>query len=198
MTRLLHASLLAAALTVGACQREEITVYTAPKDEPSPLPAERQPAPMTANEGTAHKDDPKWTKPEGWTEQPASGFRAGSFLSGEKDGERADISVVTLSGPAGGMLANVNRWRGQIGLGAIDAAALELLLQPIEVAGEKGTILEMAGEQPPEGKTKPQRTVAAIVEHEGASWFFKMTGEDSVVAAEKPAFIAFLQSVRFH
>jgi hypothetical protein len=55
----------------------------------------------------------------------------------------------------------------------------------------------MGGEKPPEGKSKPQRTIAAVVEHAGASWFFKMTGEDSVVAAEKPTFIAFLQSVRF-
>jgi hypothetical protein len=58
--------------------------------------------------------------------------------------------------------------------------------------------MDMAGEKPPEGKTKPQRTVAAVIVHEGTSWFFKMTGEDSVVAAEKPAFIAFLKAFRFH
>jgi hypothetical protein len=200
MNRAAHLFLIAIAAAASACQREEIRVYTAPKDDPSPLANNTAAAPpaTSTNAGEVHHDHPTWTKPESWTEQPASSMRRASFLSGEKDGERADISVVTLSGPAGGMLANVNRWRGQIALAEIDEATLNQQLEPIEIAGEQGHLMDMAGEKRPEGKTKPQRTVAAVIVHEGTSWFFKMTGEDSVVAAEKPAFIAFLKAFRFH
>ncbi|HEX8312986.1 MAG TPA: hypothetical protein VF614_16800 [Chthoniobacteraceae bacterium] len=190
--------ILFAAAGLTACERDEIRAYQAPKDEPSPLAKDTPGGNTNAGDNHEHTEPPKWTKPESWTEQPASGMRAGSFLSAAKDGERADISVITFSGPAGGMLANVNRWRGQIALPETDEAGLKSMLQPINVAGEQGVLLDMAGEQPPAGKTKPQRTIAAILEHAGSSWFFKMTGEDSVVAAEKAAFIAFLQSVQFH
>jgi hypothetical protein len=189
---------LFAAAALTACERDEIRAYQAPKDEPSPLAKDTAGGNTNAGETHEHTGPPKWTKPESWTEQPAGGMRVGSFLSPQVDGERADISVITFTGAAGGMLANVNRWRGQIALPEIDEAALASMLQQMEIGGEKGVLLDMAGEQPPAGKTKPQRTVAAILEHAGSSWFFKMTGADSVVAAEKAAFIAFLQSVQFH
>jgi hypothetical protein len=191
-------SLIAICVVLAGCQREEIRAYQAPKDQPSPLP-QTPAAPIAAtSDGPADLHKPEWTKPASWTEQPAGGMRQASFLSAEKNGERADISVIALGGPAGGMLQNVNRWRGQIALPPLDEAALGGLVTKTQISGAEGTLLDMAGDKPPEGKSKPQRTIAAVTEHEGASWFFKMTGEDSVVAAEKPTFIAFLETVRFH
>ena len=190
--------LTALAIALSGCDQPQIRAYQAPKDEPSPLPVNQAAAPSQSAQAEPHTDAPKWTKPAGWTEQPASGMRAGSFTSAEKDGERADISVITFGGAAGGMLANVNRWRGQIALPEVDDAGLAALLQPLEINSEKGVMLDMAGEQPPPGKTKLQRTTAAIVEHGGSSWFFKMTGENTVVAGEKAAFTEFIKSVQFH
>ena len=40
-----------------------------------------------------------------------------------------------------------------------------------------------------------QRLIGAIVPHGDATWFFKLTGPDTVVAAEKPAFLLFLQTI---
>ena len=184
---------------IAGCGKHEVKYYEAPKDVPSPL-ASKQPAPMPAADSVPAAPasaKPTWTKPEAWTEKPASSMRLASFSSAEKDGESADISVITLGGPAGGMLANVNRWRGQIGLEPVDDAALKPMLTEIQIGGQPAALLAMAGTQPPAGKTKPQRTIAATVEMAGQTWFFKMTGEDSVVAAEKGAFIEFLNSIRF-
>ena len=176
---------------LAGCKKPEVRFYEAPKDAPSPL-ASKMPATEPSPAGKA-----AWTKPAAWTEKPASSMRIASFSSAEKDGESADISVIALGGPAGGMLANVNRWRGQIGLGDVDEAGLKPLLTEMQIDGKPAALLDMAGTQPPAGKTKPQRTVAATVELAGQTWFFKMSGEDSVVAAEKPAFIEFLNSVHF-
>ena len=185
-------SLALLTLTLAGCKkRDEVRFYQAPKDEPSPLAANPAlPPPATGGK-------PVWQKPGGWTEKPASAMRLASFSSAEKDGESADISVVTLGGPAGGALANVNRWRGQIGLPAVDDAGLATLLTDMQIDGKAARIIDMAGTEPPEGKTKPQRTVVAMIEVAGQTWFFKMSGEDSAVAAEKPAFLAFLDSIHF-
>lgn len=178
----------------GCKKQDQVRFYQAPKDEPSPLTA--TPALPPAQQPAAGSK-PLWQKPEGWTEKPASAMRLASFSSAEKDGETADISVVTLGGPAGGALANVNRWRGQIGLAAVDEPGLAPLLTDMQIDGKPARLLDMAGTEPPEGKTKPQRTIVAMVEVAGQTWFFKMSGEDTVVAAEKPAFLAFLNSVHF-
>ena len=60
-----------------------------------------------------------WTAPAGWIEQAASGFRKGSFLVRDKDGKTADVSVISFPEAAGGLLANVNRWRNQLKLAPI-------------------------------------------------------------------------------
>ncbi len=178
----------------GCKKKDEVRFYQAPKDEPSPLAANPAlpPAPQPAADGK-----PSWQKPEGWTEKSASAMRLASFSSAEKGGESADISVVTLGGPAGGALANVNRWRGQIGLAMVDEAGLATMLTDMQIDGKPARIIDMAGTEPPEGKTKPQRSIVAMVEVADQTWFFKMSGEDTVVAAEKPALLEFLNSVHF-
>lgn len=43
---------------------------------------------------------------------------------------------------------------------------------------------------------KPTRIVGALVPYAGATWFFKLMGPEALVAREKPAFFAFLHSVK--
>lgn len=41
-----------------------------------------------------------------------------------------------------------------------------------------------------------QRILGGIVPFAGSTWFFKLTGPDAVVAAEKPAFVEYMKTVR--
>ncbi len=56
-----------------------------------------------------------WTVPDNWIEIDKSSMRLGSFNAPYSNG-LADISVTNFSGDGGGLKANVNRWRKQIGL----------------------------------------------------------------------------------
>jgi hypothetical protein len=105
------------------------------------------------------------------------------------------VSVIPLPGLAGSDLDNVNRWRGQVGLPGVSEAELATLAQPVEIAGQAAKLYEQAGTSP--GAGEKSRILAAITRRDGAAWFFKMTGEDSLVAEQKPAFIEFLKSVTF-
>jgi len=85
-------------------------------------------------------------------------------------------------------------WREQVGLGPVPQEELEKVLQPTEIAGEQGTSFEI------NGKTmdgKPSRTVTGMLHKPDKSWFFKLSGDDGAVAAQKPAFLEFLKSIRF-
>lgn len=63
-----------------------------------------------------------WKTPENWTEQKGAGMRAATFRFTSGD-EQLECSVIPLPAEdptsAEYILANVNRWRGQLGLDAI-------------------------------------------------------------------------------
>ena len=126
------AAVAALALAAG-CKREEVTHFRVAKAQPEPSVAKPDSMPPGPMGGGMSGDVPppptptgasalRWTLPQGWQESLTGGMRYAS-LKPPVPG-RIDGSVVVLPGPAGGELANVNRWRGQIGLAAIDEAAL--------------------------------------------------------------------------
>src|SRR5258708_34916542 len=68
--------------------------------------------------------DIEWKVPEGWQTKPPSSMRVGSFLAKASNGLAVDISVVPLSGEAGGGFADINHWRGESKLFSISLAEL--------------------------------------------------------------------------
>ncbi|NQU39829.1 MAG: hypothetical protein HQ523_07740 [Lentisphaerae bacterium] len=66
-----------------------------------------------------------WSAPAGWIEAPPRSMREVTFFLDESRSAECYISV--LGGGAGGDAANLNRWRGQMGLPTLDAAQLAAL-----------------------------------------------------------------------
>jgi len=72
---------------------------------------------------------PEWTLPEGWTREPGNTFRYATLKIPAGEGaETLEMSVSALPGGAPETeqaVANINRWRGQVGLSDINAQAVE-------------------------------------------------------------------------
>jgi hypothetical protein len=170
-------------VSVTACGRNDITVQRVPKD------ADVAMAPAGAPAAGAR---PEWTVPEGWTEAPSSGMRVASFRVATSS-EPIDVSVVPLGGDAGGDLANVNRWRGQLGLPPVDEAGLATFARREKLGPHRALVVEFASND-----ASPKRLLAAIVADGGTTWFFKATGPDADVRRLRPHFLDFVRSVRFH
>lgn len=191
LMRLRYASLitLGSLVLLSACREAKVSTYRVPKEVAPP------PAADMANTSvpTADGHDLIWTAPVSWEAKAASSMRRGSYVI-TGSGDAADMSITAFPGDVGGDLANVNRWRGQIQLPAIDAATLSQT--STQVAGQDLmlTMVEMANSEIAE----PQRILAALVTFEGSTWFFKMLGPDALVATEKDNFIALLKTVKGH
>lgn len=149
-------------------------------------------------EPAASAKEVEWKVPAGWKEIPASSMRVGSFLAKASNGQDADISVIPLSGEAGGDLPNINRWRGQINLTPISEAELPQISQTITVGSRSMLLVDIVSREPLVDNRYPKRILAAIYKEGTRSWFFKMIGEDKAVQEAKPAFLEFLRSLRFH
>jgi hypothetical protein len=89
-------------------------------------------------------------------------------------------------------LANINRWRGQLGLPALSAAELPAVRATVSTDHFEFVLVEFGNP----AATPPTRMLGAFATHQGNTWFFKLTGPDELVAAEKPAFVSFLHTVR--
>ena len=131
-----------------------------------------------------------WDLPKGWTEARPGGMRLAT-LKPPVTG-KVDVSVIMIPGVAGGELGNVNRWRGQIGLPAVDEAGRVQMRKEVKSKAGAVSLYDFPGE----GESK-QRMIAGLLFADGRSWFVKMVGDDAPVAASRADFVKLLETLRF-
>lgn len=171
------AVLLVCTSFLAGCKQREIHVYTAPKDAPVAVQGESQTTQL-----------PQWKVPSHWIPQPSTPFRLASFTI-PSGSQSADLSISFLNGQAGGLLANINRWRGQIQLMPITQDMLPQHTATLAFPNGKAQIVDMTSA---DGQT---RMLVAIWEHPEGAWFFKLMGPTAVIASEEKVFSTFLESV---
>ena len=199
-----HLLTLSAALLAFGCKpapqvaRYEVKTEAAPA---SPAASTAQasagvapaPAPMVAPASmkaeAASFDAPKWAAlPAGWTVGPENAMRKATWIVAGPNGSKAEIAVTVFPGSVGGLTANVNRWRGQIGLPPAGADEIAASAKAIKVGGLDSQRFVMTSA---DGK----KTVDAVMtSKDGATWFFKMNGETAAVEANAAAFATFLSA----
>lgn len=159
------------------CQQREIRVYTAPKD-----------VRVLAQPTQSEAPQPKWTAPSHWVSQPSTAFRVASFTIPGSAGS-ADLAISFLSGQAGGVLANINRWRGQIQLPPTDDEGLKQITHTLAIKEDSVLLVDLTSA---DMKT---RILVAIWEKPEGTWFFKLMGPAPTVLQEEQVFSQFLESI---
>ena len=187
------ALILAAGMTAGglfACDRDPgVRTYEAPKE--TPRPSQPQPQAAQRAEGTT----PAWTLPAGWKQLPGDNqFRFATIQVDASDPSLV-LTVIPLGVNSGGLLANVNRWRGEVGLPSIQEAELNNSVQHVDANDVHIDVVDVAGSDPRSQQTR--RTLGAVVTRPDRTWYFKMTGPGDKVGAQKSNFDAFIKSIRF-
>jgi hypothetical protein len=125
-------------------------------------------------------------------------MRAASYaIGGNSEGSApADVSVIPLPGDSGSVLENVNRWRGQVQLPPLAAADDPALGAEMDGAAGKLFVTHMvSAEAVLDGKKAAIST--AILKVDGVTWFFKITGEASLVEANREKFENFVRTAAF-
>jgi hypothetical protein len=158
------------------------------------LPAEPN-APASSADATAAARS-IWTIPAGWKSvTPSSTMLFAQFLIQDGDA-KAEVNISQLAGEGGGLLANVNRWRGQLGLPQVaQEDDFSKMVSSVDSANGQIQIVDMNGTNAKTGQ--PARLVGAVVPQNGQSWFYKLMGDEKIVAAQKEAFIKFIQSANY-
>jgi hypothetical protein len=162
------------------------------KSEPTPAAGQSTAPPMSPTDPAvanmaADQQGLTWMAPGTWTKAAENKMRTVTYSTGSG----AECYVTCISGDAGGLGANINRWRTQLGCAALSADELEGL-EHLALLGSNGhmIVIEGAGDQAGKGM------LGATAFVDGRSVFVKLTGPKEAVLGEIENFKAFAQSLR--
>jgi hypothetical protein len=139
--------------------------------------------------------EPQWDVPNGWKEGPAGQFLTAKFIIQGEGNARAEVNVSNSAGDGGGLAANVNRWRQQIGLDPLSPDEIVKSSKTMEVTKGIASVVEMRGTDQRTGN--PASVIGVIVMQDGRAWFYKLAGDERVVESQREAFLKFAQGVRY-
>jgi hypothetical protein len=144
--------------------------------------------------GTPAPALPTWTVPTAWQTEPPTAMLLAKF-SATENGAKAEITVSSFPGEVGGLLANVNRWRRQIGLSALADPGLTPAVTALTTPAGPASLVDFTGADPK--TTQPARLVGVVIPLNGQSWFYKLMGNATVVEHQKADFLNFVQSAKY-
>ena len=139
-----------------------------------------------------------WDAPAHWeARRPSNEMRFAEY--GVSDGDSAlsaELTVFFFGAGGGGVEDNLQRWAGQFGGDAEperdEREVNGMTVHLIDVAGTYQTDMPMAGGDQPQ---EEQRLLGAIAEASAGLYFFRMVGDEELVAEQVEAFDAFVNSL---
>jgi hypothetical protein len=172
------------------------------RGDSGPSPTESKQAASTASSGGVAVETAglRFELPSGWERrQPSSRMRAAEATIPGSAGN-AELAVFHFGeGQGGSADANIRRWVTQMGTepgtqpeqGNFEVG--DLAVTWVDV---RGTLKASPMGIGPKNDQPDSRLLGAIVEGPGGPWYFKATGPDATLAAQRPAFIAMLRGAR--
>ncbi len=157
-------------------------------------------APPTQDVGVGAKGL-RWEVPQGWTSQPpSSSMRKAQYLVPGPGGDAECVVFYFGPGQGGDAAGNAERWAGQF-MGADGKPVTSPKTKSFEVAGLKlltvevnGTYVGGMGSQA--GEKPGYMLLGAVADGPDANWFFKLTGPQKTVSAQRAAFEALVRSLK--
>ena len=185
------------------CEQAEPTSYLIPKEDravtmPTPVADSAETKASAPTNGSmrilpgmqAAADEAggvTYTVPEGWEDLPASGIRKANLKVSDENGT-AELTVLVFPGDVGGRLANINRWRGQLGLDDATPEDLPTFSEAYTISQHPGLYVRLEG--------GAQSILGGLLPFHGSTWFFKFLGSSGTVLDNEAKMKAFLDSVQ--
>jgi hypothetical protein len=133
--------------------------------------------------------------PAGWKEIPNPQMLLAKYVIQGSGDAKAEVNISMLAGQGGGVMMNVTRWRGQLGLPPMSEEDFSKQMATLDVGGSKATVVDMTGTDAKTGKKS--RLIGVVAPQSGNTWFYKLMGDEQIVEQQKDAFTKFIQMAKF-
>jgi len=132
-----------------------------------------------------------WETPSGWENLGGSGIRIATLKV-----QGVECSLLSFPGNVGGDEANIRRWLGQLNAQVPEDQIKAFAASPTVLQTSDGRDVRLFDYATMLGPDATPSTLVAIIPMGDQSVFVKMTGEASVLAAQKSAFESLCRSIR--
>jgi hypothetical protein len=189
---------LSCALIAAGCEDRGIRTYAVRKEVAPPADgghgqpgqvhgAAPHDAPPSTTGAAASDSAATWTLPAGWSVDPTPrSMRYATLLAGE-----LEVALSRFPGDVGGVEANVNRWRQQLGLEPLTREGLAATFEPVQVDGADGVFVDLRS------STGDVRMIVALLPRADETWFVKVSGPVALVEREEARLRELVSSLRF-
>lgn len=182
-----------------------------PPAEPEPTDALPQttlpiPAGSTTRAGEAEAPLPvSWEVPASWeVQQPSSGMRLAQYRVPGAAGDGECVVFYFGPGQGGDPTANVARWAGQFTQPDGRDSREVTKIEELEGAAMRTYVVEITGTydggmtmmRAPAETMHEHMLLGGIAQGPDAPWFFKLTGPEKTLRAQKDAFVGMLRSLK--
>jgi len=134
------------------------------------------------------------TPPESWDLATPFGPEKARFSISEGLIGSANVSMTVLQDDGGGLLGNVNRWRGQLGLEPVEEGDLKDMLKPVETLGDDARLVDLTGTS--KRSQLEERLIGVIAPQGELTWFYKLMGTPDLVEKSQEEFLDYLPDWR--
>jgi len=218
-------TLLALLVVLPACAGEAVdgvgSEVSAPQEQAGTqtdqqLPEGHPPMTSPGTQGMSSPIDPPpgsgtgasglvWTDPAGWQSvTPSSNMRRAQYLVPGDGGDAECVVFYFGPGEGGDPQANVLRWADQFGQADGTPSRDVLKTETIEVGDLSVLLAEvtgtysggMAGMGGPREQLAEFMLLGAVAQGPDSNWFFKFTGPQATVEANRESFLALIRSLR--
>lgn len=132
--------------------------------------------------------------PDGWKEIPNPPMLLAKYVIQGSGDAKAEVNISALGGTGGGLMMNINRWRGQLNLPPLSEEDFSKEARTMDLPVGKATVVDLTGND----KTgKSSRLIGIIAPQTDQTWFYKLMGDPQIVEQQKDAFTKFIQTARF-
>tara|TARA_A100001015_G_C14992446_1_gene714619 strand:- start:1187 stop:1744 length:558 start_codon:yes stop_codon:yes gene_type:complete len=163
-----------------SCVPQKVRVYKEPISELSIIDDNKQ---------LVQVRDISWKIPTHWKKLPPQKMRLDGYTLSSSTGESVTITISVFPTMEGQLLANINRWRGQLQLSPIVKAELSEVYSKKVIGSTSFGVCELSS---PKINTN---MMVAIASFHDQDYFFKITGDSKFMAQMKSQFISVLESV---
>lgn len=156
----------------------EPAVSGAPAGGPSSSPGSSGSSVPPSSPGSSQWAGPV---PAGWQQLAPGNMQVAKFAVPAQGGAKAEVFVSVFPSDTGGLLANANRWRRQLGLPEVDQEGLKGAVSALDPAQPEAVLIDL--------KNEGRALLGAVVPRGGKWWFYKLLGDEPAVNAAREAFV---------
>ncbi len=197
--------IIGCAILIGCTQKKEINNYEVAKEQVASQKEHNHDHEGHNHEGHDHTAHSKpaaskpavsnpaafeWAQPSNWKEGKKSSMRLASFNIPHGD-KTADCSIIKLTGQAGGVTANINRWRVQVGLPQESDTVIKQHIKEIKSPMGTFQFVKLINPEAPDNAI-----LASMCFKDSFVLFVKATADSATINGVENEFIDFCKTIK--